>query len=84
MQEVFFEADSLNKLSNKELAKKYWKLNEILTNCKSLSYDYKNQLYNFLSLYESEIERRIDEDLLEEDEIETLYEFFDDNNNEVY
>lgn len=84
MQEVFFEADSLNKLSNKELAKKYWKLNEILTKCKSLSYDYKNQLYNFLSLYESEIERRLDEDLLEEDEIETLYEFFDDNNNEVY
>lgn len=84
MQSIFFEIDSIMNLSNKNLIKNHWKINHILTKCPSLSYDYKGQLYDFLSLYENEIDRRIEEDLIEEDEVETWYEFFEDKYEEGY
>ena len=75
---AYFETDSLYKLSNKELIEKQ---KEIVSKY-SLSQTHKTpkeiilQLYNLVDLYTAELDRRIVEGLIDEDELEDEYEDF--------
>lgn len=75
---AYFETDSLYKLSNKELIEKQ---KEIVSKY-SLSQTHKTpkeivlQSYNLVDLYTAELDRRIVEGLIDEDELEDEYEDF--------
>lgn len=75
---TYFETDSLTKLSNKELIEKQ----KEIVNKYTLSQSHKTpkeivlQLYNLSELYTSELDRRIVEGLIDEDELEDEYEDF--------
>lgn len=75
---AYFETDSLYKLSNKELIEKQ----KEIVNKYSLSQTHKTpkeivlQLYNLVDLYTAELDRRIVEGLIDEDELEDEYEDF--------
>jgi hypothetical protein len=78
MPTAYFETDSLTKLSNKELIEKQ----KEIVNKYSLSQTHKTskeivlQLYDLVDIYTAELDRRIVEGLIDEDELEDEYEDF--------
>lgn len=78
MAEIYFENDKLKDLSNAELIKKHKQINEIYFSLqsKSVPSDTKIQVSQLFNLYTAELDRRIAEDLIDEDELEDAYEDF--------
>lgn len=76
MAKVYFEPQVLNDLSNDDLLKKFKDLGDKLNKAKTYSFVGKDVMEDMQMIYDyyvAEIDRRIEEDLLDEDEIEEYY-----------
>lgn len=79
MSVAYFEFDSLKNLSNIELIRKHKQVLEkydLAKNNKFVPYESVKQLYELTEIYTAELDRRISEDLIDEDELEDEYEDF--------
>lgn len=78
----YFESDSLKELSNRDFIKKHFQINEMSNKAMSKntpSYVVE-QIKAMKDLYEKELQRRYEEDLIDDDEIEDYYEEFEEKN----
>lgn len=77
MLEAYFEMDSLKELSNQELIRRH---KDIRDKCSKAQRYNDNKIimrYNQIAdMYEAELDRRIIEELIDEDELEDEYEDF--------
>lgn len=77
MLEAYFEMDSLKDLSNQELIQRHKKIRNL---CSYAQQHHDNQsliqYMNLADVYERELDRRIMEELIDEDELEDSYEDF--------
>lgn len=80
---TYFETDSLKKLSDKELVKNHQILQEKISRAQRTSTpkDIMIQMLMFEKAYTNEIDRRIDEDIIDLDEVEE--EIYNDELNEI-
>lgn len=80
---TYFETDSLKKLSDKELVKNHQILQEKISRAQRTSTpkDIMIQMLMFEEAYTNEIDRRIDEDIIDLDEVEE--EIYNDELNEI-
>ena len=78
MAGIYFETDKLKDLSNIELLEKHKKINDMYFSLqsKSIPSETRNQISQLFEQYTAELERRIAEDLIDEDELEDEYEDF--------
>lgn len=81
---AYIENHIVESLSNKALMKKYWEISKMMSkvqNRKTPSHivEEVTQLYN---LYETELNRRLDEDIIEEDEANSFWEEIEEDEDE--
>lgn len=78
---AYYESDNLKELSDKELIKRHYKISKIESNAQSKNTPrhLMEQIRQMYQLYDDEMRRRLDNDLLEEDFIEEFYEYLEDN-----
>lgn len=78
MTMIYFETDKLKDLSNKELIKKQQEISNkcSLAQKKYISSDIIQQLIQLNEAYTAELDRRYNEGLIDEDELEDEYEDF--------
>lgn len=73
---VYFEADDLKKLSDVELIRKQQQIVEMVSNAskRSTPFETMQQLRILEEAYTAELDRRYEEGLLDEDEIDEMLE----------
>ena len=78
MPMAYFETDSLKNLSNIELMQKHKQVTEkySMAQSRGVTYDIVSQLQQLSDIYTAELDRRIAEGLIDEDELEDEYEDF--------
>lgn len=76
MAQIYFESDKLKDLSNIELIKRQNELSKklALVQKKYFSKEMIEQLNQMYDLYTAELDRRYEEDLIDDDEIEEIFE----------
>ena len=76
MAQIYFESDKLKDLSNIELIKCQNELSKKMTMVqkKYFSKEITEQLNQMYDLYTAELDRRYAEDLIDDDEIEEIFE----------
>lgn len=81
---MYIENSLIESLSNKALMKKYWEISKMVDKISGRKtpphiVEEVMQLYN---LYETELNRRLDEDIIEETEAEAFWEEIEDDEDE--
>jgi hypothetical protein len=81
MSEFYFEPDELKNLPNKELIKKQKEITEMFSKAqrKSTPASTMEQIIILMDLYTAELDRRMEEDLIDEDEMDDIYDWLDEN-----
>lgn len=77
MPQIYFETDDLKKLSDIELIQRQNMLQDMIAKCYSQPHSNNEIVQQMLSLeeaYTAEIDRRYDEGLIDDDELEELFE----------
>lgn len=77
MPQIYFETDDLKKLSDIELIQRQNKLQDMIAKCYSQPHSNNEIVQQMLTLeeaYTAEIDRRYDEGLIDDDELEELFE----------
>ena len=77
---MYYESDNLKELSNQELIKKHYKISKIESNAqvKTTPRHLMEQIRQMYQLYDDELNRRLECDIMDEDEVEELYEYLED------
>ena len=77
MLEAYFEMDSLKELSNQELIRRHKDIRDKCSKARRYNDNKIIMRYNQIAdMYEAELDRRIIEELIDEDELEDEYEDF--------
>lgn len=76
MPQIYFETDELKKLSDIDLIRKHQQICEMVSNAskKSTSSDMMMQMRALEEAYTAELDRRYEEGLIDEDEIDAMLE----------
>lgn len=76
MPKIYFETDKLKDLSNESLVEKHSKISEkyTLLNNKNIPSEMKQQIAMMYEIYDNELNRRLIEGLIDDDELEEIYE----------
>ena len=76
MPKIYFETDKLKDLSNESLVEKHLKISEkyTLLNNKNIPSEMKQQIAMMYEIYDNELNRRLIEGLIDDDELEEIYE----------
>lgn len=76
MPNIYFETDKLKDLSNESLVEKHLKISEkyTLLNNKNIPSEMKQQIAMMYEIYDNELNRRLIEGLIDDDELEEIYE----------
>ncbi len=76
MPNIYFETDKLKDLSNESLVEKHSKISEkyTLLNNKNIPSEMKQQIAMMYEIYDNELNRRLIEGLIDDDELEEIYE----------
>lgn len=77
---MYYESDNLKELSDKELIKRHYKISKIESDAqvKSTPRHLMEQIRQMYQLYDDEMNRRLDNDLMDEDFVEEFYEYLED------
>jgi len=86
MAQVYFETDDLKKLSNYDLIVRQQQLVDKLSYATkgSMSSEVVKQLRTFLDAYNEEVDRRYSEGLIDEDELDSLFNEDDEDEEPLY
>lgn len=86
MAQVYFETDDLKKLSNYDLIVRQQQLVDKLSYASkgSMSSEVVKQLRTFLDAYNEEVDRRYSEGLIDEDELDNLFNEDDEDEEPLY
>lgn len=76
MPKIYFETDKLKDLSNESLVEKHSEISEkyTLLNNKNIPSEMKQQIAMMYEIYDNELNRRLIEGLIDDDELEEIYE----------
>ena len=76
MPNIYFETDKLKDLPNESLVEKHSKISEkyTLLNNKNIPSEMKQQIAMMYEIYDNELNRRLIEGLIDDDELEEIYE----------
>lgn len=76
MPNIYFETDKLKDLSNESLVEKHSKISEkyTLLNNKNIPLEMRQQIAMMYEIYDNELNRRLIEGLIDDDELEEIYE----------
>ena len=76
MPNIYFETDKLKDLSNESLVEKHLKISEkyTLLNNKNIPSEMKQQIAMMYEIYDNELNRRLIQGLIDDDELEEIYE----------
>ena len=76
MPNIYFESDKLKDLSNELLIEKYSEISEkyTLLNNKNIPLEMRQQIAMMYEIYDNELNRRLIEGLIDDDELEEIYE----------
>ena len=76
MPNIYFESDKLKDLSNELLIEKHSEISEkyTLLNNKNIPSEMKQQIAMMYEIYDNELNRRLIEGLIDDDELEEIYE----------
>lgn len=76
MPNIYFESDKLKDLSNESLVEKHSEISEkyTLLNNKNIPSEMKQQIAMMYEIYDNELNRRLIEGLIDDDELEEIYE----------
>lgn len=76
MPNIYFETDKLKDLSNESLVEKHSEISEkyTLLNNKNIPSEMKQQISMMYEIYDNELNRRLIEGLIDDDELEEIYE----------
>lgn len=76
MPNIYFESDKLKDLSNELLIEKHSEISEkyTLLNNKNIPLEMRQQIAMMYEIYDNELNRRLIEGLIDDDELEEIYE----------
>lgn len=76
MPKIYFETDKLKDLSNESLVEKHSEISEkyTLLNNKNIPLEMRQQIAMMYEIYDNELNRRLIEGLIDDDELEEIYE----------
>lgn len=76
MPNIYFESDKLKDLSNELLIEKHSEISEkyTLLNNKNIPLEMRQQITMMYEIYDNELNRRLIEGLIDDDELEEIYE----------
>lgn len=76
MPNIYFETDKLKDLSNESLVEKHSEISEkyTLLKNKNIPSEMKQQITMVYEIYDNELNRRLIEGLIDDDELEEIYE----------